>query len=211
MARRTYAGETGDERRERRRAAFMEAALDLVAGSDLVGGWDRVTVRAACAAARLNDRYFYESFADRDALLLATRDHVAAGALRALRAAIEGTKPDERIRAVVVAVIDFFSVDPRRGRLMFDPHPALLGRRREMLATLSRIVADQSTEILGDRAAAAADRELGALTLVSGTMEVFAGWLRGEVDVTRAHLADFLVAMVNTTGDLAAALARERG
>ena len=211
MARRTYAGETGDERRERRRAAFMEAALDLVAGSDLVGGWDRVTVRAACAAARLNDRYFYESFADRDALLLATRDHVAAGALRALRAAIEGTKPDERIRAVVVAVIDFFSVDPRRGRLMFDPHPALLGRRREMLATLSRIVADQSTEILGDRAAAAADRELGALTLVSGTMEVFAGWLRGEVDVTRAHLADFLVAMIPTTGDLSAALERERG
>jgi AcrR family transcriptional regulator len=207
VARRTYAGETGDERRERRRAALMEAALDVVAD----GGWDRVTVRAVCTAARLNDRYFYESFADRDALLLATRDHVATGALRALQEAIEHTSPDKRIRAVVVAVIDFFTADPRRGRLMFESHPALHGRRSEMLRTLSRIVADQSTVILGDRAAAAKDRELGALTLVSGTMEVFAGWLRGEVDVTREHLADFLVAMVNTTGDLAAALARERG
>ena len=207
MARRTYAGETGDERRERRRAALMEAALDVVAD----GGWDRVTVRAVCSAARLNDRYFYESFADRDALLLATRDHVATGALRALQDAIEHTSPDKRIRAVVDAVIDFFTADPRRGRLMFESHPALHGRRSEMLQTLSRIVADQATVLLGDRAAAAKDRELGALTLVSGTMEVFAGWLRGEVDVTREHLADFLVAMVNTTGDLAVALARERG
>jgi len=207
VASRTYAGETGDERRERRRAALMDAALDVVAD----GGWDRVTVRAVCTAARLNDRYFYENFADRDALLLATRDHVATAALRALEDAIEHTHPDKRIRAVVEAVIDFFTADPRRGRLMFESHPALLGRRSEMLRMLSRIVADQSTVLLGDRAAAAKDRELGALTLVSGTMEVFAGWLRGEVDVTREHLADFLVAMVNTTGDLAAALARERG
>jgi AcrR family transcriptional regulator len=185
----------------------MDAALDLVAG----GGWDRVTVRAACAAARLNDRYFYESFTDRDALLLATRDRVATGALRALQEAIEHTSTDKRIRAVVEAVIDYFTADRRRGSLMFAAHPALASRRTEMLRTLSRIVADQSTEILGDRAAGAKDRELGALTVVSGTMEVFACWLRGEVDVTREHLADFLVAMITTTGDLSAALERERG
>lgn len=207
MARRTYAGETGDERTRRRRAALMDAALDLVAAD----GWERVTVRGVCAATRLNDRYFYESFADRDALLLATWDATAAGALTALRATIRDTSPDKRVRAVVDAVIDFFTTDPRRGALMFEPHPALRGRRQDMLRMVSAIVADQATEILGDRAAPAKDRELGALTLVSGTMEVFAGWLRGEVDVSRDHLADFLVAMVNTTGDLAAALAAERG
>ncbi len=207
MAQRTYGGVTGDERRARRRAALTDAALDLVAD----GGWAQVTVRAVCARARLNDRYFYESFADRDALLLATWDGVAAGALRALRHAIGATSPRLRVRAVVEAVIEFFVDDPRRGRLMFAPHEALLGRRREMLRSLAHIVADQATEILGDQAAPPKDRELGALTLVSGTMEVFAGWLRGELDVTREHLADFLVAMVNTTGDLSAALRRERG
>lgn len=180
---------------------LQNAALDLVAD----GGWDRVTVRAVCGRARLNDRYFYESFDDRDALLLATRDDVAADALRALQHAIATTAPEARIRAVVEAVIDFFTADPRRGRLVFDPHPALRGRRAEMLRTLSRIVADQAGELLAD-VAPEPDRELGALTLVSGTMEVFASWLRGEVDVTRDHLADFLVAMVNTTGDLAEAL-----
>jgi AcrR family transcriptional regulator len=207
VAQRTYGGVTGAQRRARRRAALTEAALDLVAEV----GWERVTVRAVCGRARLNDRYFYESFADRDALLLATRDGIAIDALRVLRRAIEDTGADERVRAVVEAVIDFFTADARRGHLMFAPHEALLGRRREMLQMLTRIVADQAAELLGDHAAPGPDRELGALTLVSGTMEVFASWLRGELDVTREHLADFLVAMVNTTGDLSTALRRERG
>jgi len=205
VASRTYAGETGAERKERRRRALQDAAFDLVAD----GGWDRVTVRAVCGRARLNDRYFYESFADRDALLLATRDAIAIDALRTLQASIAATAPEDRVRGVVEAVIDFFIADPRRGHLMFDPHPALRGRRTEMLRTLSRIVADQAGELLAD-AAPEPDRELGALTLVSGTMEVFASWLRGEVDITRDHLADFLVAMVNTTGDLATALREVR-
>jgi AcrR family transcriptional regulator len=203
---RSYAGETGAARVARRRAALTEAALDLVAE----GGWERVTVRSACARARLNDRYFHESFADRDTLLLATRDAIAADALRTLRQAIDDTAPADRVRAVVDALIDFFSDDPRRGHLVFEPHPALRGRRREMLRALSRIVADQAGEILGDRVAAPPDRALGALTLVSGTMEVFAGWLRGEVDVTREHLADFLVATVDASGGLGEALRRAR-
>jgi AcrR family transcriptional regulator len=206
VAQRSYGGESGAARIARRRAALTEAALDLVAD----GGWERVTVRAVCARARLNDRYFYESFTDRDALLLAARDAIAADALRTLRRTIEHTTPEDRVRGVVDAVIDFFIEDPRRGHLMFAPHPALSERRREMLRTLSRIVADQATELLGEAAAPQPDRELGALTLVSGTLEVFVGWLRGEVDVTREHLADFLVAMVDATGGLAAALHRTR-
>ena len=209
MAQRTYGGATSEERRTRRRSALTDAALDLVAEV----GWERVTVRAVCARARLNDRYFYESFADRDALLLATRDGIAEEGLQVLLRAIGSTtpEPDARIRAVVEAVIDFFVADRRRGALMFEPHEALRGRRQEMLRMLARIVADQAAVMLGDQAAPEPDRELGALTLVSGTMEVFASWLRGEVDVTREHLADFLVAMVHTTGDLATALRRERG
>jgi AcrR family transcriptional regulator len=199
---RTYGGVTGEQRRARRHKALTEAALDLVAD----GGWERVTVRAVCTRARLNDRYFYESFPDRDALLLAARDGIAAEGLRAFQEAIATTEPERRIRAVVEAVIDFFTEDPRRGHLMFASHDALRGRRREMLRTLARIVADQAAELLGAAAAGGKDRELGALTLVSGTMEVFAEWLRGELDVTREHLADFLVAMITTTGDLAATL-----
>jgi len=206
---RTYAGVSGEQRRAARRAALAEAALDLVTE----GGWDRVTVRAVCARARLNDRYFYESFTDRDALLLAVVDDVAQGGLQAFLRAIEDSSPDldVRVRAVVVAVIDYFVADPRRGHLVFAAREELRSRRQDMIRLLAGIVADQSTELLGDRAAAEPDRTLGAVTMVSGTMEVFTSWLRGEVDVTRDHLEDFLVAMLLTSGDLAAALRRQRG
>lgn len=209
MGSRTYAGATVEERRTRRRAALVEAALELHAEV----GWDKVTVRGVCARARLNDRYFHESFPDRDQLLLAARDGIAEQALAALLHAIETTapEPEARIRAVVEAVIGYFAADPRRGGLMFAAHEALRDRRREMVTMLAAIVGEQAEVLLGDHAAPEPDRRLGALTLVNGTMEVFASWLRGELDVTREHLADFLVAMVLTTGDLSAALRRQRG
>jgi len=37
---------------------------------------------------------------------------------------------------------------------------------------------------------------LAALILVAGGFDLVTQWLRGELDVTREHLEDFLVAMV---------------
>jgi AcrR family transcriptional regulator len=64
-ASRNYGGVTAEQRRAIRRAALVEAALDLFAED----GARAVSKRAVCARARLNDRYFYEHFADSDALL----------------------------------------------------------------------------------------------------------------------------------------------
>ena len=60
-ATRTYGGVTAGQRRATRRAALIEAALDLFAEE----GARAVSKRAVCARARLNDRYFYEHFTDR--------------------------------------------------------------------------------------------------------------------------------------------------
>lgn len=200
---RTYGGATPEERQVKRRAALFEAALDLLAD----GGWEKVTVRGVCAAARLNDRYFYESFRDPEALLLAVREDVTAQVFATLQQAIDGTEPDPdvRTRAVVVALVGFFTDDPRRGHLLVQSQAtAELRRARQAnVKIMARLVADQSVVLLGDQAAPAPDRELAALALVHGTLEVFASWLRGELDVTRDHLVDFLVAIVRTTGDLA--------
>ncbi len=199
---RTYGGATPEERQAKRRAALFEAALDLLAD----GGWERVTVRGVCAAARLNDRYFYESFRDPEALLLAVREEVTAQAFAAIATAIADTTPDPdvRIRAIVVAVIDFFTDDSRRGTLLVQSQAtdALRRARHQTIRVMAAIVAEQGVVMLGDEAPPEPDRELAALTLVHGTLELFASWLRGELDVSRAHLTDFLVAMVRTTGDL---------
>ncbi len=206
----TYGGASPGERQARRRAALCEAALDLLAE----GGWERVTVRGVCARARLNDRYFYESFRDPAALLLAVREQVTAHAFAVVDRAITDTEPDPdvRVRAVVVALVDFFTEDPRRGHLLIQSQATeeLRAARQTSIRAMARVVADQGAAMLGAQAPPEQDRELAALTLVHGTLELFASWLRGELDITREHLADFLVAMVRTTEDLAAALRRQR-
>lgn len=207
----TYGGASPGERKAKRRTALCEAALDLLAD----GGWERVTVRGVCAAAKLNDRYFYESFRDPAALLLAVREQVTVQAFAVVEQAIADTKPDAdvRVRAVIEALVGFFTEDPRRGHVLVQSQATeeLRAARQTSIRAMARVVADQGAAMLGAQAPPEQDRELAALTLVHGTLELFASWLRGELDITREHLVDFLVAMVRTTEDLAAALRRQRG
>ena len=61
----TYGGRSAEARRIERRLRLLAAARE-VWGTD---GWAAVTMRGVCGRAGLVDRYFYESFSDRDALL----------------------------------------------------------------------------------------------------------------------------------------------
>ena len=59
---RTYAGESADARRARRREELLDSALTMLARD----GREGLSVSGLCAAAGLNARYFYESFASTD-------------------------------------------------------------------------------------------------------------------------------------------------
>src|SRR5512139_974724 len=69
---RTYGGRSAEERRSERRHRLVDAALAIWGEQ----GWAAVTMRQVCARAGLIDRYFYESFPDRDALLVAVWDQL---------------------------------------------------------------------------------------------------------------------------------------
>lgn len=64
---RTYGGLSESERQEERRERFLEAGLEIFGTVGLRGA----TVRSLCKAAGLTERYFYQSFADSDALFCA--------------------------------------------------------------------------------------------------------------------------------------------
>lgn len=64
---RTYAGLSEAERTVERRERFLEAGLQVFGTVGIKGA----TVRNLCKAAGLTERYFYESFADTDALFCA--------------------------------------------------------------------------------------------------------------------------------------------
>ena len=62
---RRYRGASGDQRRAERCQQLLDAGLAVIGEV----GYQACSVRSICAAAGLTERYFYESFANKEALL----------------------------------------------------------------------------------------------------------------------------------------------
>jgi AcrR family transcriptional regulator len=166
-------------------------------------GATSVTVRSVCRAAALTDRYFYESFADRDALLLAVFDEVAAEFGSALIEVVGQPHADDAAlaRAAVAAFLDVMVDDPRKGRvLLLEPMttPTLSERGLTVAPMFVALVSAQ----LGD--AVDAERALLTATAVVGALtSLFIRWLDGTLPVDRAALSEFSVRVVLTSAALA--------
>jgi AcrR family transcriptional regulator len=208
---RTYRGASAEERRARRRAMLLEGGLELLGTEGLA----RTTVRGICARAGLTDRYFYENFADRDALILTVFDDLAAQGIRSVLAAAAAAPREAhaQARTGVEAAVAFLVDDPRRGRvLLLEAHASepLQRRRHETLRLAARVLSDQARAFFGPAALPEKDMELTALTLVGGMVELLSTWLNGELAVSREHLADFLVALLITMAKFSPALEQNR-
>jgi AcrR family transcriptional regulator len=205
-ATRGYGGITAEERRASRRGALIEAALDLFAE----GGVRAVSKRAVCARARLNDRYFYEHFTDSDALLEAiVRDLTALG-LEAVGAATREAPADIRgqIRVTADAALEFLTADPRLAKLLIGSNTseALQRARLESTRAIAAAMSAGTRELLGHNAASQLNTDLAAFAVVSGAIEVTTGWLRGEFDTSREHVADLVAGLLLATADISKAL-----
>lgn len=199
---RTYAGATMQERQAKRRAVLIEAALDLLAE----GGIERVTVSGVSRHARLNDRYFYESFRTTDDLLMAALDAIIAASTQMIAATIDrfdGLDLTQRVSVSVAAGVEFFT-GHRRNRALVLAMPAtaaLRARRAELIDLIATVMTIQAKELLDDKAPSETDLQLLSVTIVSGALEVLTRWLQGNLPVSREHLIEFLSAMViNSAG-----------
>ncbi len=89
---RTYGGQSSGERRAERQERLIRAAVDTYGEQ----GYRRTTVADVCRAAGLTPRYFYESFANSEALLIAAYEAVTRIALETVQAAASGLGETER-------------------------------------------------------------------------------------------------------------------
>lgn len=189
---RNYAGQSAEQRRDRRRTTLLEAALDLLSEA----GPAAVTKRAVCARARLTDRYFYEHFADRDALLGALAEDFTTRFLEAIVAAALAPAPDLRsqVHASVDASLTFMTADPRRVQLLLSAHTADVIHRAQVTSThtVAATMAAMTRKLLGDNAPTQIDSEVTAFATVSGIKELVAAWFRHEFDISRDHLSDLI-------------------
>jgi AcrR family transcriptional regulator len=104
-----------DDRRAQRRSKLIAAAISVYGER----GYRQATVKAVCEAAGLTERYFYESFANSDELLIASFNAVTFGVFEASveAAAAAGRSRTEGARALLRAYFTALQRDPRSARV----------------------------------------------------------------------------------------------
>lgn len=192
---RPYGGVNADQRALERRERLLEAGLDLLGSADESV---TLTVRGVCARAGVVARYFYEAFADSDALAVEVYERVNQNLVTDTLSAMAASahEEQEQIRTGLSAIVAHLVADPRRGRLIFGTalsHPALAPKRLEMARMFAGLLATQAESFYQTERTARLDAI--ARFLVGGFGETLMAWQHGDLDVTQQELVDLCVAL----------------
>ncbi len=112
---RSYGGIDAAERRMTRRATFVEAGLESFGTI----GYARSTIKGICGIAGLTQRYFYESFNDKEDLLVAVYRKLISDIETEAKGIMEmpGPTPEDMALQGLTMFFRRFKDDPRRARV----------------------------------------------------------------------------------------------
>jgi len=202
-----------DERQAERRRILVDAAFELLGSIGVAG----TTVRGVCEAARLNPRYFYESFDDLDDLLVAVFDRTAEGGLAVIldaAASVGDGDPLATARAVMGSFLRYITEDPLRAQVLYVAgmgNEALSRRRLEAMLEMADLFARGAHDAARDRGDPTDPVVKVAASLVVGGMsELVITWLHGRVDLTLDQLIDDASVLFVAIGDAANTIAASR-
>jgi AcrR family transcriptional regulator len=178
-----WSGVPLEDRQTLRRGELVAAGVQLLGQES----GPAVTVRAACRQAGLTERYFYESFADRDEFVRAVYDDVCSRAMSALMSA---TTPREAVERFVALMVD----DPVRGRvLLVAPavESVLVASGAEWMPSFIDLLQHKLTQI-----ADPVRQKMVATSLIGGLTALFTAYLNGRLAATREQFIDYCVEML---------------
>lgn len=187
---RPYRGVSAEERRSQRRGQLLQACLDTVAESGVAA----VTAEAVCTRAGLSKRYFYESFSDRDAVLVAALDEFFTALRAALVERLAGCATMAgRVECVARVLVRLLASDRRMARLYVEAHgsTALAARRRELVDEFTPFLV---SEVLDDDPSDPG-AQAATVLMVAGTIEVLDRWLRGDLELSEEQVTSSLAAL----------------
>ena len=144
-------------------------------------------MRAVCREAGLTERYFYESFTDRDEFVRAVYDDVCTRAMSALMTA---TTPRDAVERFVALMVD----DPVRGRVLLlapEAEPVLIRSGAEWMPSFIGLLQRKLTTITDP-----VIQNMVATSLIGGLTALFTAYLDGRLTATREQFIDYCVDML---------------
>ncbi|KUI32879.1 TetR family transcriptional regulator [Mycobacterium sp. IS-1742] len=178
-----WSGVPLQDRQALRRDELIAAGVKLLGGA----GGPALTVRAVCREAGLTERYFYESFVDRDEFVRAAYDDVCT---RAMSALLNAETPRDAVERFVALMVD----DPTRGRvLLLAPasEPVLTQSGAEWMPNFIELVQRKLTRITDP-----AVQAMAATGLIGALTALFTAYLDGRLGATREQFIDYCVDML---------------
>ncbi|WP_227979608.1 TetR/AcrR family transcriptional regulator [Nocardia spumae] len=173
-----------------RRSAILDTALEIFGTT----GYSGSSVKQICRAARLTERYFYESFADRESCLSALYSELVEATRTVTVAAMTdaGADVDDQTNAGLRAFIGYLTDDPRRARValieVVGVSPVMEERRHAVLREFADIVtaawSAARTEPLTPK------QHSSAVALVGGVNHLLVDWLMSGTPASPAHLTE---------------------
>lgn len=196
---RTWGGRTQEERRTERRHRLTDAALRIW----LENGWAAVTMRGVCTQAGLNDRYFYEHFADRDELLAAVWDEVCFevfGELTAVVVENVGRPPLEILHLAIARAVALQVDSP--ARILFADHAGsrILEERRKITLTEATDLLIATGRPYLRPGADESDLRMGTLMGIGGFVELLTAWRTGAIESDTERIVDHVTRTANLLG-----------
>lgn len=181
---------SADDRQQQRRRLLLDACLDLVG----IGGTPAVTAESVAAQAKLTKRYFYESFAGRDAILVAALDDMFNALITDIREAILHSDRTGRAESIAEVFVSTMCADPRRARLYAESRatPALQARREDAIAAFTELIANDGR---GPSSVESAKRVLMTRIIISGVTDIVTNWIDGTLVAERSTLTDAIVTL----------------
>jgi AcrR family transcriptional regulator len=210
--RRKWRGVDPDARTAERRERLIEAAIELLATEGLAG----TTVRAVCARTGLHSRYFYESFADIGALLVAVYDRLAGQFLDYVTGAADraGDDPRSRVQAVLRATAEVFLQQTDLVRILNVEaigNEELNERRIQIVHRVAEMIEEDAYRTYGGLVAGERIAAVSARFIAGGLAELFLAWVDGELKGTVEELAGDAVDVVLAFSEATLGVAAARG
>jgi AcrR family transcriptional regulator len=139
-----------DDRRAQRRNQLIAAAIEVYGER----GYRQSTVKAVCEAAGLTERYFYESFANSEDLLIASYNAVTYAVFDEIRdSALASGDATERARAMLRAYFTALQREPRSARVFLVEIRGVSRAVDKAFDASLREIGEQVSRITGPRGA----------------------------------------------------------
>jgi AcrR family transcriptional regulator len=176
---RRYRGQSLEKRQLQRRGQLLQAALELFGSS----GFRAATVRDICAQAGLTERYFYESFPNREALFEAVYAHEFDRMHRDILLALEQAPTElmAQIQAGLGAYLQFIRDQPLAARVLLieilEVGAGIRGQAERVLNDSIELLAPIVSELRRHASAERLNWRLLAAALVGSNQNIATQWI----------------------------------